>query len=286
MQVAIQAGNIQQLKAALASSTHRIRFGSEFCMYALPSIENLRIAYNLTIEAGKDFVYVTPRLADGSMDIIRKQLKLLEELGDSIVVANDLGTIHVLRKLPSLKPYLGRQLVYTPSRCPWNQITEHTVSFFTQRKVKQIFYQTALNYEPTIEFFKDLGTVGADVDWIPEIFPNLNTLTKNKLDVSVHLNSIPVALTRKCHMARFLGEEDLENCSRPCYTKAYVMDNEFLNIELFLHGNTVFKLIESNRKILSQLTKRGVNELVLTMGPLTRINTQAQLDSSIQSLSI
>jgi collagenase-like PrtC family protease len=286
MQFAIHAGNLQQLKEALSCNTQRVRFGSEFCMYALPTIENLKTAYHLVSEAGKDFVYVTPRLADGTMDVIKQQLRLLDELGGSKVIVNDLGTIQVLRKFSSLKPYLGRQLVYTPSRCPWNQITEHSVSFFTKRKVKQIFYQTALNYEPTIQFYKDLGTVGADVDWIPEIFPNLSNLTKNELEISVHLNSIPVVITRKCHMARFLGEQDLENCSKPCYTKAYIMDNEFLKAELFLHGNTVFKLIESNRKNLSKLTKHGVTELVLTMGPLTRINSQTQLDSVIQSLSI
>jgi collagenase-like PrtC family protease len=286
MQVVVQAGNLQQLKEAVESSSKRIRFGSEFCMYAIPSIDNLKKAYNQTILAKKEFVYVTPRLADGAMDKIKKHLMLLDGLGGSKVVANDLGTLNVLRKFPSLDAYLGRQLVYTPSRCPWKQITEHTVNFFTKRKIKQIFYQTALNYELTIKFFKDLGAVGADVDWIPEIFPNLNNITNNNLEVSVHLNSIPVAITRKCHMARFLGEENLEKCSRPCYSKAYLMDNEFLNIEMILHGNTVFKQIMHNSKTLSQLAKRRVTEIVLTMGPLTQIQSKDQLNSHIQNLSL
>jgi len=284
MKITVQVGNLALLKDAIASPCQRIRFGSEFCMYALPTIRTLRKAYNLTIDAGKDFVYVTPRLADGAMEQIGKHLLLLNKLGGATVVVNDLGTIRVLRRLAALKLYLGRQLIYTPARCPWKQITEQSVSIFTKRKVKQIFYQTALNYRPTIEFFKDLGAVGADVDWIPELFTNLNVLSQNKLNVSVHLHTIPVAITRKCHMARFLGEEDLARCSRPCYTKAYLMDNEFLKTRLFLQGNAVFKLIEPDKKTMVQLAKRGVTELVLTMSPLTGVRSHTQLESLIQGL--
>lgn len=285
MHITIQASNIQQLDQALQSSSQTIRFGSEFCMYALPAVDNLENAYNKTQDADKDFVYVTPRLADGALDKIRKQLMILNELGGCQIVANDLGTINVLNKLTSLKPYLGRQLVYTPSRCPWNQITEHTVSFFTMRRVKQIFYQTALNYEPSIQFFKNLGIEGADVDWIPEIFRNLSFLSKNNLQVSVHLNSIPVAITRKCHMARFLGIENLENCPRPCYTNAYKMNNEFLKTELFLHGNVVSEITNPDTKMARQLNKQGVKDIVITMGPLTKINSHENLDNIIQSIS-
>jgi len=284
MNIVIQTGNLPFLKEALASSSQKMRFGSEFCMYALPSIDALETAYNLTKDAGKDFVYVTPRLADGYMDTIRKHLLLLNDLGGATIVVNDLGTLHVVREFSAFRPYLGRQLVYTPSRCPWKEITEHQVSLFTKRKVKQIFYQTSLNYEPTIEFFKGLGAIGADVDWIPEIFPNLKFLSQKNLQVSVHLYSIPVAMTRKCHMARFLGEEDLDKCSRPCYTKAYSMNNELLDTSLYLHGNTVFKLMEPERKTVSQLVKQGVKELVLTMSPLTRVSSQTQLESLIQRL--
>jgi hypothetical protein len=91
-----------------------------------------------------------------------------------------------------------------------------------------------------------------------------------------------VAITRKCHMARFLGEENLDQCSRPCYTKAYSMDNELLDIGMYLHGNTVFKLTDPDRNTITQLAKRGINELVLTMSPLSKVNSQTQLNSIIQ----
>jgi hypothetical protein len=284
MEIAVQAGNLPQLKEALGSTCQRVRFGSEFCMYALPTAENLKTAYEAVTDAGKGFAYVTPRLADLGMDKVREHLVLLNDLGDASVVANDLGTLHVLRGLSNLKPHLGRQLVYTPSRCPWKEITEEVASIFVKRKVKRIFYQTALNYGPTVEFFKALGVLGADVDWIPDLFEGLNFLSRNGLRVSVHLHAVPAAITRKCHSARFLGEESLERCSRPCYTRAYSMENDTLKTSLFLHGNAVFRLKEPERKALGRLKEGGVAELVLDMGPLTGIRSHAQIESLVRSL--
>jgi len=283
MDIAIQTSRLQLLKEALASESKKMRFGSEFCMYALPSASALETAYTSTKDEGKDFVYVTPRLADGYMDKVREHLSLLNDLGDTTVVVNDLGTLSILREFSALTPYLGRQLVYTPSRCPWNEITEHPVSYFTKRKIKKIFYQTSLSYGQTMDFYKDLGVVGADVDYIPEIFKNLRSITRRDLKVSVHLHSVPVAVTRKCHMARFLGEKDLDQCSRPCYTKAYSMKNEELGVELYLHGNTVYKLIEPDKKIISRLAKQGV-ELVFTMSPLSIVGSYSEVDGLFQRL--
>ena len=282
--VVIHAGNLRFLKEALETGCSKIRFGSEFCMYALPSVEELKRAYEMTTEAGKEFVYVTPRIAESYVEKTCRHLELLNDIGGGTVVVNDLGMLHSLGELSDLKPHLGRQLVYTPARCPWDEITEHPVSFFTKRKVEKIFYQTALNYEPTIEFYKELKVIGADVDWIPKLFPNLRFISRNGLQISVHLQSIPAAITRKCHMARFLGETDLDQCSRPCYTKAYLMSNPILDKKLYLHGNVVYRLEAPNKKTMSSLKNSGASELILTMSPLSQITTQPQLEDVIQQI--
>jgi len=269
-----QSGSIPLLKEALKKNYSVIRFGSEFCMYALPSTEELQKAYELTVDAGKEFVYVTPRLADKKMIIVKKQLETLNNMGGCTIVINDLGALKIVKDLTSLKSHLGRQLVYIPSRCPWKEITEREVSLFTKRKIKKIFYQTALNYDPTIIFYKDLGIIGADVDYIPNLFPNLKFLIERGLQLDVHMFSIPVAITRKCHTARFLGTEDLETCSRFCYTKAFMMNNEILNKDLCLYGNTVLKLVEPDRKAISLLSRMGVAEFVITMGPLVHASSK------------
>ena len=286
MNIVIQAGNLHHLKIALMSECDAVRFGAEFCMYQIPTLDDLKQAYVLTEKARRGFVYVTPRLANGAIETIRNHLTLLNELGGGTVVINDLGTLRILHELDALRPHLGRQLVYTPSRCPWKTITEQSVSLFTRRKVKSIFYQTALNYDPTIDFFKNRGVVGADIDWIPEYFSQLRFLSRRQLKVAIHTHLIPVAITRKCHMARFRGEENLSHCSKPCYTSAYGMENALLETPLFLHGNTVFRLIEPNRRYIPTLIKQEVNDLVLTMSPLTGLTTSENLKTVIQHLQI
>ena len=87
-------------------------------------------------------------------------------------------------------------------------------------------------------------------------------------------------------MARFLGEEDLDRCSRPCYTKAYSMDNEFLGIDMVLQGNTVYRVTEPDRKTAQQLANRGVSELVLTMSPITGVRSLEQIESLIQRIHV
>lgn len=286
MDVVVQVGNLRHLKIALMSNCDVVRFGAEFCMYQIPTLEDFTRAYELTAKARRGFVYVTPRLANGAIEMMRKHLTMLNELGGGTVVINDLGTLRILRELSNLHPHLGRQLVYTPSRCPWKTITEHSVSLFTRRKVKSIFYQTALNYSPTIDFFKNHGVVGTDIDWIPELFPQLQFISHHQLRVAIHTHLVPVAITRKCHMARFRSEEDLARCSKPCYTSAYTMENEWLKTPLFLHGNTVFRLTEPNRRLIPSLIKQGVRDLVLTMNPLTGLTTLEILEKAIQHLQI
>jgi len=284
MELTAQVTRLSQVKEASRSACQRIRFGSEFCMYNLPTIEEIKTAHKITTDAVKEFVYVTPRLADSAMDKVRQQLILLNNLGSNTVVANDLGTLRIIRRLPNLKPHLGRQLVYTPSRCPWKQITEQSVNILAKKKLEQIFYQTNLNYEPTINFFKDMGVVGVDVDWIPQLFKNLSLLQQNQLKVSVHLQTIPVAITRKCHTARFHGEGDLEHCSKRCGKDAYSMENDILKTSLLLHGNVVFRNMEPKRTDVRELAQSGVTELVITMSPITTILSKAQLDDLIQHI--
>jgi hypothetical protein len=85
-------------------------------------------------------------------------------------------------------------------------------------------------------------------------------------------------------MARFLGEEDLDRCSRPCHTKAYSMENEYLGIDMVVLGNTVYKLKEPDRKWAKQLANRGVSELVLTMSPITGVSSREQIEDLIQQV--
>jgi len=280
----VQASNLQTLKEALKSTCPRIRFGSEFCMYDLPTGKTLTKAANLASDEGKAFTYVTPRVSDNALNKLIQHFKTLDNLGEIEIVVNDLGTLDTLEGFPNLKPHLGRQLVYIPARCPWPQITEHPVSIFVRHKVRQIFYRTALNYQPTIQLYKEMGVNSADVDWIPQSFKHYKELIRNGIRLSVHSYLIPVTVTRRCHTAKFLSESDPARCSRPCLGRTFKLRQGTVGVEFFLNGNAVFRYVKPEPSDLKNLEKLDRIEVVVAVGSLQEAVTRNGLEETIRTL--
>lgn len=283
MKISVQTDNVMMLKEVI-KYCDEVRFGSEFCEYKLPSMETLEEAYTLTNRAGKNFTFVTPRVSNRGLKKTREHLCFLNRDENIGVVANDYGILSILGQYSNLKPRLGRQLIYMPARCPWKDFTPYELGFMDKRRIRKIFYQTSLNCLPTIRFFKGLGVEGVDVDHIPRSFPSFYSLVRSGLNLSIHLNLIPVAITRKCHTARFLGEKSLETCSRPCDKRAFILKHDVLGVQLILHGNVIFRLAKPSRKQINKLCKNGIDDFVITMGPATKIKSRKDIESFIQDL--
>jgi len=279
----VQTDNFEMLKPAVKSECDKVRFGSEFCEWKIPSLSILKRAYKLVSSGEKDFAYITPKVSESSLKKIRKQLDFLRDKEKIDVIVNDLGVLNILAQYPELTPYLGRQIVYIPARCPWLEMRPFFMKM-AMRNVEETYSQTSLNYAPTIKFFQELGVQGADLDWIPRCFPYFDFLTKMGLNISVHLYLIPVTITRKCHTARFVGEKNPRACSKPCNTKAYLLKQEDIELKLFLHGNVVFRFIKPSRNDLEVLLKSNVTELIIGMNPITKISNQQKIDKLIHGL--
>lgn len=285
MKISVQADRLDMLEEITKSNCDGVRFGSDFCEWKIPSLESLKKAYGLVQEGGKDFAYVTPRLSNSSFNKIPEELAFLNDNSEVNVVINDLGLLDVLEKYPRLKPHLGRRLVFMPARCPWIEDTlKFRARLFERRKLEEIYYQTSLNYVPTINFFKKYGIKGVDVDWIPNSFPYLDLFIKNELTVSVHMHLIPVTITRRCHTARFLSEKEPQTCSKPCNKRAFLLKQPTLKQELYLHGNAVFRLIQPSPNDVKQLREEGIDELIATMNPITKMDSREKIDAFIQDL--
>jgi hypothetical protein len=272
------------LREAVKSDCESVRYGAEFCEWKIPNLETLKEAYSLTVSAKKDFIYVTPRVSTRNLQKIYAHLVFLNGCGENSIVVNDFGVLNFFRQFPNLRPHLGRQLVYTPARCPWNEITEHEDGLITRFKVAEIFYQTNLNYGPTIQFYKELGVDGADVDWIPECNNYYLSIMKNGLHLSVHMFLIPSAVTRRCHTARFLDEKSLDSCTKPCSTRSFLLKHDVLEIELYLLGNTVFKLSQPSLEEMKRLFDNQACEFVAAMNQVTGIENHQEIDSLIKML--
>jgi len=286
MKISIQTDRFEMLEEITKSGCDKVRFGSDFCEWKIPSPELLREAYRLTRKIGVEFSYVTPRLSSKSLEIVREELAFLDSNGDVDVVINDLGLFNILGSYPNLRPHLGRRLVFMSARCPWLQdALRFRVGFFERKKLEEIYYQTSLNYLPTIRFYQKYGIKGADVDWIPRCFPYLDFLMKNGLSVSVHLQLAPVTVTRRCHTARFLGEKDPWLCSKPCNAKAFLLRQPTLKLELYLYGNAIFRLIQPSLEDAKKLRKQGVEEFIVAVNPVTKMESRQEMEAFIQSLT-
>lgn len=286
MKTTLQTDNFRMLEEIAISCCDGVRFGPEFCELKIPSLELLREAYGLTHEAGKEFAYVIPRVSDRSLKSLRRQLAFLDSKGNVDVVFNDFGILNMLERFPNLRPHLGRQLVYMPARCPWLQDTlKTTMGFFEKRRLEKIYYQTSLNYLPTIQLYQKYGVEGADVDWIPRCFPYFEFLMKNGLNLSIYMHLIPVAVTNACHTARFIGEREPETCSEPCNSRAFLLRQKTLGIDLFLHGNVVFHFTEPSLKDVKRLYNQGIGEFVVTVNPILKIDNREKINHLIESLN-
>ncbi len=284
MRISVQTDNLGVLREAVESGCDEVRFGAEFCEWRVPSLEALKEAYSLSAARKKEFRYVTPRVSSKTIEVLRSHLNFLNGSGETAVVINDLGTLNMLGQYPNLRPHLGRQLVFIPSRCPWEEVEQKPDGLFAKRRVEDLSRQTSMNHLPTIEFFKEYGVREVDVDWIPTCFPYLGFMAKHGLSTYVHLHFIPVAVTRKCHTARFLGEQNPEKCSRPCNSKAFQLENGELGLELLLHGNAVFQCVIPSPDDARKLHDNKVTGIVISVSPLERVESREKIDVLIKSL--
>lgn len=290
MDVSVQTDRVGLLKEALKSDCSDVRFGSEFCEQLLPSLGALQRAYELARQAHKQFTYVTPRLSNSGIRKLEEHLPFLSASGGVGVVANDFGTLDLLGDYPNLHPHLGRHLFMVPARSPWvgQHMRREDLSPQRTEFVRALFSSTSLGYEPTIRLILGRGCKRADIDWAPEAFPSFTLLVEQGLRLFVHLHLVPATFTRRCHTARFLREQNPESCSRPCQSRAFLLRNEVLDaagMKLYLHGNAVFRCVEPSQEDVAVLTEIGVAGLVLTMGPLTGVDSAEKIADVISTLS-
>jgi hypothetical protein len=286
MKFTVHAETLSQLGEALASRCDGVRFGMEFCEWKIPSLDALKRAHDEVADAGKAFTYVVPLLSNEGIEKTREHLAFLGDYEGVEVVIGDIGILNLLEKYDGLRFRLGRPRVYIPGRNPWDQITRMpNPSFFARRKVEKIFYQTNLNYGRALEYYRGLGVMGADVEWIPKSFPHYKKIMKNGFSLAVHTCAVPVAVTMRCHTARFLGEAEPSLCTKPCLSRAFNIHQKELEKSFVLHGNVVFRLAESTWNDVRRLKEIGVDEIVLPMSPVSQLRTTEDLDETVSTLS-
>lgn len=280
------------LHQALRSQCDTIRYGADLCEFKLPSDSQARDFVKYLNQSDKEFSYVCPRLPEHLFPIVERHLKMIDtETERPIrVIANDWGIINQLidGRYPNLTPYMGRQLIAIPQRGqPSMSELMGGESLFKRMAIKKvggiIFDKTNLHFKPTVRFLRDNGLIGADIDWVPQTFGEMKSIVKEGLQFSVHLGLVIVAVVRRCHTARYFNEPIPERCSMPCFKTAFLLKHDIFG-QLYMDGNTIFVMIEPTTKEMRQLWASKPMELVMTMGPMTKIQTAEDIDARISTL--
>jgi hypothetical protein len=206
------------------------------------------------------------------------------------VVANDWGVLNQLidGRYPKLVPYMGRQLVAIPARGrPSMADLMGGESLFRRFAIKKVgglvFDKTNLHFKATLKFLRENGVEGADIDWVPQTFKEMKDVVKGGLRFSVHFGLVIVAVVRRCHMARYYNEPIPERCSMPCFKTAFLLSHELFG-DLYMDGNTIFAKSEPTPKEMRQFYACKPEELVLTMGEMTKILTAQDINAQISQL--
>jgi len=282
--ISIQLDRLDMLQEALASHCDGIRFGPEFCEVKIPTMQALREAYRLTREAGKSFIYVSPRVSNSNIERIREHINYIAGENAAIVV-NDLGSLRIALRFPSLRVHWGRQLAYVPSRCPWNEAPIGT-GLLERRRLKIIMSESSLDLPFMTEYLKAMRVKDLEIDCLRESMLSARDLAEQGFTLHAHLDGIPVAVTRKCHTARFLGESDPEHCSRPCDIKTLVLKEETVGVTLKLHGNVVYRNASIDRDVIHSLRKSGVTDYIIAMNRMTALMDGTAVNGFLVNLGL
>ena len=260
----------------------RIYFGNEFCEELIPSLEQVKIAYQKSVELELGFTFVTPYVTEYGMDKITKVLEYLNTLESNIeILCNDWGTCELVHtKYKNLTIILGRRLdkVFCDPR-------------ISEEEYEEVYNEASLAYlrRPNLfvpiyqEIMQKYSIKRVEYDCYPQ---GMDLSTEQEMPgfegVSVYLPFGFVTTGRMC-MMRFLNQEggNKFDYSGPCkyacrkYNQImkkninvrrvngnYVMND---TLQLYRKGNTVFYEVENFDEILenNHLINRVVYELEL-----------------------
>lgn len=292
MKFTVHAEHPPALHQALRSQCNGIRYGADLCEFKLPNDVQIKEFVRHLNETDKEFSYVCPRVPQQSFPVLEQHLSAINAGTKRRVrvVANDWGALNLLidKRFPNLTPYLGRQLVAIPGRGRPSMADlmggENLFRRIAAKKVGGlVFNKTNLHFKATLEFLRKNGVEGADIDWVPQTFKEMKDIVKGGLKFSVHYGLVIVAVVRRCHTARYFNEPIPERCSMPCFKTAFLLNHELFG-ELYMDGNTIFAKTEPTPKEMRLFNASEPAELVLTMGPMTKIQTADDINAQIHQL--
>lgn len=261
MKVEVRFSSLDELRDLSGYKFDCIGFGSEECVYKLPTRGKLIEAIEIADKNSKEFRYITPWVPQLHMGEVIDSLIYCKNHGAKIkVTVNDLGVLFKCFQLNLGKFFdlsIGRGIVRLPDACPWFSVV------------------TGIDYgknDREWKFFKDFDVKGYEYDFFPKRIPILAGVHNFGAQLIVHLGFVTMAVARACYTARFFNlhfPTCVHKCSKPIivklseiyplrgspmFRKVNQRTTEHLS-NFFIYGNAVL------RKIRSKVPKHLINQI-------------------------
>lgn len=240
-----------------ATGFDRLYFGAEFCEIKIPGVKETAAAAVTAAEAGLGFTLITPYVTDRGLKLLRDVFRSLPADRPAEVVANDYGTLLMLRQeRPDIKPVLGRLLS--------GQKRGFGVSARQADAgpaLAETWRESDFDLPIVREYLKDYGVARVELDNLPQ--GTSSDFTASGLSASLYVPYGYVTTTRYCSYAFEGGRwlNILGACGQACRRGMIEETADIFNRAVWLAGNAQFYL---NEQISSdeELADKGFDRIV------------------------
>lgn len=217
MKIEVRLSDLKQLDAALKTNCDAIGIGNEGCCAKMPGLEDTKSAWAKIKDAGKDFSVVTPKAPQRVFNDIMGYIEGIKALDPDIpITVNDYGVMTALGGSYS-NIYLGRMVIFTIEECPWyySMIRDETP------EIQETSLQLNIKHSYKMKLFKQFNLTGVELNLLPKTMENsYSYVRENGFKINAYYGFSTIALSRSCHVRRYLGVEDF-SCTDAC--NEYVM---------------------------------------------------------------
>ncbi|BCR04494.1 hypothetical protein DESUT3_15630 [Desulfuromonas versatilis] len=242
-----QALFLNRLEAELPTGISRLYFGSEFCPWTFPRLEELHQALDAARRQGLHFTLATPVAAESFLPVCRAALESLLPrfaAGDELLVS-DLGTLHLAGRIaPEATLVLGRAL---SGQKRGQQILELELN-----AAQLDYFQRGSWYGAEARaLLAEQGVARLELDnCLQGIAPLPEGLTG-----SLHYPYAMVTSSRNCPFRQGAGDR---GCPGGC-GEVFTLNSPQSRIPLYQGGNTQFL---RNDQLPADLAAQGIDRLV------------------------
>lgn len=229
----------------------RIYFGTETCEHLLPSLDEVRKAYQISHEKEYGFTFVSPYGGPKLMNKIKPVFDFLSDKQDVEVVVNDYGVLHILiSEYQMLKPVIGR-LLNKMKRDPRFSVSGYDIAqanLKNKAKVEknQIGALQNSSYENELlqNLLKNRGISRIGVDSVPQGF-NKKALKKWKFPLDLYWPWTYITSGRSCAVAAYTDSSmefhiNEKLCQKQCKLYGFTFDSDKKMKPTLQRGNAIW----------------------------------------------